>query len=120
MCNVGVRLTSAAGWRPEPEKPHLLRARPMEGVPGEDGSEIRSNERGPEARRPADIYVPRWDLGGSAALGFAVTSGLRTGLLEEMAADVSSCLTSYEHFKNSFMGTAALCAGEVSVLCRWW
>ena len=55
--NVGVRLATAAGWRPEPEKPHLLRARPTAGVRSEDGSEIRGSERGPEARRPADIYV---------------------------------------------------------------
>ena len=90
----------------------LLRARPTVGVRNEDGSEIKSSERGPEARRPADIYVPRWDLGGSAALDFAVTSGLRTDLLQGTVSDASSCLTSYEHFKNLFMDTASLCASE--------
>ena len=110
--NVGVRLATAAGWRPEPEKPHLLRARPTAGVRSEDGSEIRGGERGPEARRPADIYVPRWDLGSSAALDLAFTSGLRTDLLQETVSVASSCLTSYEHFKNSFMDTASLCASE--------
>ena len=48
--------------------------------------------RGPEARRPADIYVPRWDLGGPAALDFVVTSGLRTDLLEQTAVEGISCL----------------------------
>ena len=73
---------------------------------------MRGGERGPEARRPADIYVPRWDLGGSAAFDFAVTSGLRTDLLERTAADGSSCLVSYEQVKNSFLDTAAHCASE--------
>ena len=81
-CNVCVRLATSAGWRPEPEKPGLLRPRPTQGSRCEDGSEGREGSRGSEARRPADIYVPRWDLGGSAALDLAVTSGLRTDLLE--------------------------------------
>ena len=110
--NVGVRLATAAGWRPEPEKPGLLRPRPSLGSRGEDGSEIREGTRGPEARRPADIYVPRWDLGGSAALDFAVTSGLRTDLLEQTAADGSTSLISYEHNKRTFLDTAAHCASE--------
>ena len=110
--NVGVRLATSAGWRPEPEKPDLLRPRPAQGVKGEDGSEVVGGARGPEARRPADIYVPRWDLGGSAALDFAVTSGLRTDLLEQTAADGSSCLAAYERFKNSFLDTASHCASE--------
>ena len=110
--NVGVRLATSAGWRPEPEKPGLLRPRPAQGCSGEDGSEVRSGGRGPEARRPADIYVPRWDLGGAAAFDFAVTSGLRSDLLERTAADGSSCLVSYELYKNSFLDTAAHCASE--------
>ena len=99
-------------WRPEPEKPGLLRPRPIQGSRCEDDSEGREDGRGPEARRPADIYVPRWDLGGAAALDFAVTSGLRTDLLEQTAADGMSCLVRYEHSKNSFLDTAAHCASE--------
>ena len=110
--NVAVRLANTAGWRPEPEKLGLLRPRPSQGSRGEDGSEVREGSRGPEARRPADIYVPRWDLGGPAALDFAVTSGLRTDLLEQTAADGSSCLSTYELYKNSFLDTAAHCASE--------
>ena len=73
---------------------------------------MRGGERGPEARRPADIYVPRWDLGGSAALDFAVTSGLRADLLEQTAVDGSTCLSSYENTKRTFLDTAAHCASE--------
>ena len=66
----------------------------------------------PEARRPADVFIPRWDLDGSAALDFAVTSGLRTNQLEQTAADGLSSLTSYEAIKDSFKDTAAHCASE--------
>ena len=110
--NVGVRLATAAGWRPEPEKPGLLRPRPIQASRSEDGSESREGGRGPEARRPADIFVPRWDLGGSAALDFAVTSGLRTDMLEQTAVDGSSCLLSYENIKNTYLDTATHCASE--------
>ena len=109
--NLGVRLATTAGWRPEPEKPDLLRPRPVQGTQGEDGSD-GGGVRGPEARRPADIYVPRWDLGGPAALDFAVTSGLRTDLLEQTAAEGISCLRSYEHSKNVYLDTAAQCSSE--------
>ena len=110
--NVGVRLAYSAGWRPEAEKPGLLRPRPTQGSKCEDGSEVKEGSRGPEARRPADLYVPRWDLDGSAALDFAVTSGLRTYLLERTAADGSSSLLSYEQFKRSYLDTASHCASE--------
>ena len=58
------------------------------------------------------MYVPRWDLGGSAALDFAVTSGLRNDLLEQTAADGSSCLTQYENFRNTYLDTAKQCREE--------
>ena len=51
-------------------------------------------------------YVPRWDLGGSATRDFAVTSGLRNDLLEQTAADGSSCLTQYENFRNAYLNSA--------------
>ena len=111
MRDVCVRMAWSAGWRPEPEKPGLLRPRSF---PVNQGTEDREggDGLGPEARRPADVFIPRWDLGGSAALDFAVTSGLRTDLLEQTAADGLSCLRSYESTKNSFMDTAAHCASE--------
>ena len=96
--NVGVRLATSAGWRPEPEKEGVLRD-----TTGGDNSRL-------ESRRPADIYVPRWDLGGAAALDFAVTSGLRTDMLDQTANEGSSCLTAYENLKNNHLNTAELCA----------
>merc|ERR1712215_205236 len=96
--NVGDRLATSAGWRPEPEKTGVL----SDTLGGVDAR--------PEARRPTDIYVPRWDLGGAAALDFAVTSGLRTEMLDQSAIEGSSCLTAYEHYKNNYLNTAELCA----------
>ena len=58
------------------------------------------------------MFIPRWDLGGSAALDFAVTSGLKTSQLEQTVADGLSCLSSYEAVKNAFKNTAAHCASE--------
>ena len=87
---VGVRLATSASWRPEPEKSDLLKADSTDG----ENISARGDEAQPEARRPADIFVPRWDLGGSAALDFAVTSGLRTDGLEQTANQGGlSCLT---------------------------
>ena len=107
--NVGVRLATSAGWRPEPEKSDLLRADSTAGV----NISTRGDEARPEARRPADIFVPRWDLGGSAALDFAVTSGLRTDVLEQTANQGGlSCLTAYEEFKRSYQNTDQMCANN--------
>ena len=111
MRDACVRMAWSAGWRPEPEKPGLFRPRSftanqrIEDRVGGDGL-------GPEARRPADVFIPRWDLGGSAALDFAVTSGLKTSQLEQTAADGLSSLTSYEAIKDAFKDTAAHCASE--------
>ena len=81
-----VYMAWSAGWCPEPEKPGLLWPRSF---PVKQGMDARGEGDGlrPEARRPADVFIPRWDLGGSAALDFAVTSGLRTNQLEQTAAD---------------------------------
>ena len=105
--NVVVRLATSAGWRPEPEKTDLLRSVSTAGGDiSTSGEEAR-----PEARRPADIFVPRWDLGGSAALDFAVTSGLRTDVLEQTASQGGlPCLTAYEDYKSSHLNTSQICA----------
>ena len=104
--NVGVRLATSAGWRPEPEKAGLLRPRPVTEV----GTSMGGFDSSPEARRPADIYIPRWDLGGSAALDFAVTSGLRNDMLLRSANDGSACLSIYENYKITYLKTAETCA----------
>ena len=90
----------------------MLRPRPSQGSWDEDSREVREGSRGSDARRPTDIYVPRRDLGGPATLEFAVTSGLRTDLLEQTVSDVLTCLSAYEHLKNSFLNTAAHCASK--------
>ena len=71
----------------------------------QEGDGLRS-----KARHPADIFLPQWDLGGSSALDFAVTSGLRTLQLEQTVADGLSSLTSYESIKDEYKGTAVHCA----------
>ena len=118
MRDACVRMAWSAGWRPEPEKPGLLRPRSF---PVNQGTEDRGggDGLGPEARRPADVFIPRWDLSGSAALDFVVTSGLRTNRLEQTAADDLSSLTSYEAIKDSFKDTAAHCASEGISFIPW-
>ena len=102
--NVGFRLATSAGWRPEPEKAGLLRPRPV----AEVGTSMGGFDSSPEVRRPADIYIPRWDLGGSAALDFAVTSGLRNDMLLRSANEGSACLSIYENYKNTYLKTAEI------------
>eukprot|EP00662_Eupelagonemidae_sp_cell21_P057239 gene57239-biopygen50387 len=92
--NLTYHYCNAAGLRPELEKPGLLRPRLLEGVAEEDGQQ-RGGARGPDGRRPADVYLPCWRVGRPAALDFAVTSGLRIGAVGESAADGSAATTLY-------------------------
>ena len=110
--NTFARLAASAGWRPEIEKPCLLHPRPSQGGRSEDGSEGSEGGQRSSACRPGDVYIPRWDLGGTAALNFVVTSGLRADLVEQTAAVGLSCLTSYEHHKKTFLDTAMQCENE--------
>ena len=59
--------------QPELEKANLLPPRPELHGGAEDGSDTSG------ARRPADVWVPHWNLHGPAAFDLAVTSGLRQG-----------------------------------------
>eukprot|EP00665_Eupelagonemidae_sp_cell47_P004116 gene4116-biopygen1896 len=97
---------------PEMEKPGLLRPRPLVGTVEEDGKPQMGGSRGPEGRRPADVFLPRWNLGLPACLDFAVTSGLRMGSLAESAADGSAPTTSYAVRKRSFLDTDSHCRDE--------
>ena len=63
-------------------------------------------------RRPADIYVPRWRRGTPAALDFAVTSGLRSDVVNRSAEDGSLVTRMYEDFKCSYMDTKPICQAE--------
>ena len=99
---------AAAGLSPEYEKPGLLRPRPAQGALPEDG--VRRDN--PEARRPADVYLPRWRRGVPVALDFAVTSGLRASAVTAAAHDASSTTRAYEDFKTSYLDTQTICINE--------
>jgi len=100
---------AAAGCFPELERPGLLPPRPLQGARYEDGARPEESDERPEARRPADVYVPRWRAGPPAAWDFAVTSGLRDDALLISTTDKEAALTRYEDFKQSFKSTSSLC-----------
>ena len=58
-------------------------------------------------RRPADVFLPNWDLGGSAALDFAISSGLGGVNLRASASDGGYSSVSYEAFKRHHLRTEA-------------
>ena len=99
---------SSAGLSPELEKPGLLEPRPLQGPLPEDGVKRVT----PAARRPADVYIPRWHQGTPAALDFAVTSGLRANALRATLQDAGSATASYEDFKNNYLNTRSSCIDE--------
>ena len=99
---------NSAGLNPELERPDLLQPRPLTGYRHEDGSNRDSNNY----RRPADVYLPRWRRGAPAALDFAVTSGLRSNIVERSALDGTVSVKSYEDFKRSHMNTEIACQEE--------
>jgi hypothetical protein len=102
------RVAHAAGLRPEIEKPGLLRPRLLIGITEEDGK-CRGGSRGPEGRRPADVYLPAWRLGKPAAIDLAVTSGLGLGLTSLSAENGSHAATVYAARKRSFLDTESHC-----------
>lgn len=92
---------------PEVEKPGLLRPRPLIGASPEGGGD--PGPRGSEARRPADVYIPRLGINGPTALDFAVTSGLRTSMIARSTADPSAAVNAYAETKRAFLNTAQQC-----------
>ena len=101
----------SAGLNPELEKPGLLQPRPTLGGLAEDGSRPSN----PEARRPADVFLPRWRRGTPLALDFAVTSGLRD--VQACIREPTSATTSYEDFKRGHLNTERLCAEDGHSFC---
>ena len=97
--NVVFHYAASSGLAPELEKPGLLQPRPFTGPVAEDGSKPTD----PEARRPADVYLPRWRRGTPLALDFAVTSGLRN--IPASIQDPAIAVTSYEDFKRNHLDT---------------
>jgi hypothetical protein len=100
---------AAAGLQPELERPGLLPPRPLSGSQFEDGTRPTEADERPDARRPADVYVPRWRAGPAAAWDFAVTSGLQDNILVHSASDKEAALNRYEDYKSSFKSTRNLC-----------
>ena len=103
---------SSAHLNPELEKPGLLPQRPVFGSMYENGSCIGEDDSNPSARRPADIFIPRWRAGPPAAWDFAVTSGLRMDSLTDSIRDPDAATTKYEDFKCSYKDTASQCQDQ--------
>ena len=68
--------------------------------------------RGPEGRRPADVYIPRLERGIPTALDFAVTSGLRADSVVASALDGAAAAARYEDTKNAHLDTRRHCEAE--------
>ena len=61
------------------------------------------------ARRPADVFIPRWRAGPAVALDFAVTSGMRPNVLAASSRGGEAACIQYEDFKRSHKDTANEC-----------
>ena len=97
---------ASSGLNPELEKPGLLQPRPLLGSIPENGIVPPD----PGARRPADVYLPRWRRGTPMALDFAVTSGMRD--ISASIRDAASATQRYEDFKRAHLDTEAACSSE--------
>ena len=86
------------------EKPGLLPPRPeTSGAAGDGGA------RG-SGRRPADVYLPNWDLKGPVAFDLAVTSGMCPGTLASTADAGDRPVLDYEARKRQHLDTQRLCS----------
>jgi hypothetical protein len=92
---------AVGGVRPEREKAGLLPGRPPS-----DDDPSPGDSRG---RRPADIWLPRGPSGGKEALDFAVTSGLRAGLIRQSGCLPEAVFQKYEAYKREYKQTAQAC-----------
>ena len=78
----------------------------------ENGSKTTESHSSPSARRPADVYIPRWRGGPAAAWDFAVTSGTRLDALTDAVQGPDAVLVKYEDFKCSHLDTKTQCQGQ--------
>ena len=101
-------ICNSAGLHPELEKPGLLQPRPNSGAVQESGSSRSSDGN----RRPADVYLPRWQRGTPAALDLAVTSGLQADMVDRSSEDAAAATTSYEDLKRSHLDTENKCRDD--------
>ena len=100
-----------AGLQPEVEKANLLPPRPEHQGGAEDGCPHVGHQPASQ-RRPADVWVPNWNLHGPAAFDLAVTSGLRQGQLAHSIADGGRATLDYEQRKCQHLNTWQACATE--------
>jgi len=110
--NMVYHAASAANLHPELEKPGLLPHRPLFGSTYENGSCQSEQDSDPGARRPADVYIPKWRSGPPAAWDFAVTSGMRLESLADSLRDPDAPMLHYEDFKCGFKDTRTLCQSQ--------
>ena len=93
-----------AGVRCEREKTGLLPPRPTdESIKGESTA---------QGRRPADIWLAQWDANSAGAIDFAVTSGMRSGLIATSADSPSAIWGQYEEFKRNYLSTEGACSEQ--------
>ena len=81
-------------------------------LPPRLGDETLQGERVANGRRPADIWFPDWSSGKAGAVDFAVTSGLRSDLVQTAVADPTVICVLYDDFKRTYLDTAAQCASR--------
>ena len=108
MRNFFAAKLAAAGLSPELEKPGLLPARPEDSGLCEAGVSLNQAS----ARRPADVWVPGWGLHGPAAFDFAVSSGLRSGVLPSTVGHGGHAALVYEERKRMHQRTEAQCRAQ--------
>ncbi len=104
-----LRWARAAGHAAVAEKQGLLPPRPPIGGAWENGTAGADARCRPEARRPADVYLPSWCGGRPASVDLAVTSGLQAGLQNVSALDGGAAAARYADRKRAYLDTATLC-----------
>jgi len=110
--NMAFHAAEAANLQPELEKPGLLPQRPLAGSTYDNGAPISEHDFNHGARRPADVFIPRWRSGPPAAWDFAVTSGLRVDLQAQAASSADAVTARYEDAKCGHKDTQAECQAQ--------
>eukprot|EP00438_Fugacium_kawagutii_P021855 Skav233024 [mRNA] locus=scaffold909:522290:526210:+ [translate_table: standard] len=105
--NLFASKAASAGLSPELEKAGLLPPRPTDSDACEAGQPAVA-----AGRRPADVWLPSWGLHGPVAFDFAVTSGLRSGLLPGTVNNGGHAAVMYEERKRIFQRTEAQCRAQ--------
>ena len=88
---------------------HEEKARLLPPRPGDEALQRESNTNG---RRPADIWFPDWRNGKAGAVDFAVTSGLRSDMLQSSISDPTVVCARYDDFKRGYLDTEVQCAAR--------